>query len=128
MAERFWKEIPNQFLFIELANFVVMPNHVHGILIIDKSKIDIGPVDDVEMRLIASPHHQPIIAPPHHQPIIASPLGSPKGGFGKDKNPMFHKNILRVIRWYKGRGTFEIHKIHADFKWQSLFHDHIIRS
>jgi putative transposase len=35
--------------------------------------------------------------------------------------------IAKVIRWYKGRCSFEIHQIHADFAWQPRFHDHIIR-
>lgn len=39
---------------------------------------------------------------------------------------MFHNNISRVVRWYKGRCTFEMRKIHTNFKWQSLFHDKII--
>jgi REP element-mobilizing transposase RayT len=39
-AEQYWYEIPNHFPFIELGNFVVMPNHVHGILIIDKMNDD----------------------------------------------------------------------------------------
>jgi REP element-mobilizing transposase RayT len=34
-AEKFWMEIPNHFPFVELGNFVVMPNHTHGILIIN---------------------------------------------------------------------------------------------
>ena len=36
LAEKYWLEIPTHFPFIELGNFVVMPNHTHGILIIDK--------------------------------------------------------------------------------------------
>lgn len=40
---------------------------------------------------------------------------------------MIHENISRIIRWHKGRCTFEIRKIRADFEWQSRFHDHIIR-
>ena len=40
LAEKFWYEIPNHFSMIELGNFVVMPNHVHGILIIDKPNDD----------------------------------------------------------------------------------------
>lgn len=36
MAYRFWTEIPNHFPFVELGEFVVMPNHVHGIIIINK--------------------------------------------------------------------------------------------
>ena len=63
-------------------------------------------------RLIASLQEQPI----------------KNGGFAGDKNPMFHENISKIIRWYKGRCSFEIRKIHADFGWQSRFHDHIIRN
>ena len=29
-----WKEIPSHFTHVRLGNFVVMPNHIHGILII----------------------------------------------------------------------------------------------
>ncbi|MFA4954841.1 MAG: hypothetical protein WC641_06025 [Patescibacteria group bacterium] len=33
-VEGFWNEIPKHFPFIELNEHVIMPNHVHGILII----------------------------------------------------------------------------------------------
>jgi hypothetical protein len=51
-----------------------------------------------------------------------------KGGFAGEKNPMLNDNISRIIRWYKGRCSFEMRKIHADFEWHSRFHDHIIRN
>lgn len=31
-----WHEIPNHSPFVELGDFVAMPNHIHGILILDK--------------------------------------------------------------------------------------------
>ena len=48
LAEKFWCEIPNHFPIVQLGNFVVMPNHVHGILIIDNSQISL------DTRFIAS--------------------------------------------------------------------------
>ncbi len=36
LAENYWREIPNQFPYADLGEFVVMPNHIHGILILDK--------------------------------------------------------------------------------------------
>jgi REP element-mobilizing transposase RayT len=36
LAHQFWLEIPNHFPYVELGHFVVMPNHVHGILTIKK--------------------------------------------------------------------------------------------
>ena len=99
LAEKYWLEIPNHFPYIELGNFVVMPNHTHGILIIDKP--DMATVTPPETEI--------------------------NGGFAGNKNPMFHENISRIIRWYKGRCSFEMRKTHTDFGWQSRFHDHIIR-
>ena len=121
LAEKYWLEIPQHFSFIELGNFVVMPNHTHGILIINKMDDVVPPISEtpnvgVETRLIAS-------LPPTG---ISSPTEI-NGGFAGTKNPMFHHNISRIIRWYKGRCSFEMRKIHADFGWQTRFHDHIIR-
>lgn len=49
------------------------------------------------------------------------------GGVTGNKNPMLHNNLSRVIRWFKGRTTFESHKINKEFGWQSGFFEHIIR-
>ncbi len=35
MAEKYWLEISEHFNGVELDVFVIMPNHVHGIVIID---------------------------------------------------------------------------------------------
>lgn len=118
LAEKYWLEITHHFSFVELGNFVVMPNHTHGILIIDKNTNV-----SVETRLIASPQ---LTASP--QLIASLPQTEINGGFAGTKNPMLQENISRIIRWYKGRCSFQMRKIHADFGWQSLFHDHIIRN
>lgn len=105
LAIQFWRQITKQFNFIELGPFVVMPNHVHGILVIN---------DPVETRLIAS--------------IPATAVQTQKtGGITGQKNPMLNENISRAVRWYKGRCTFEMRKTNTNFGWQPLFHDHIIR-
>ncbi len=116
IAYRNWENIPNQFPYIELGSFQIMPNHMHGILIINKMKISgaLSADSNVETRLIASVQSQ-------------NENENEKGGFAGDKNPMLNENISRIIRWYKGRCSFEMRKIHANFEWLSRFHDHIIR-
>lgn len=47
IAEKFWQEIPKHFSFIILDAYVVMPNHLHGIVEILKNPI-------VETQFIAS--------------------------------------------------------------------------
>jgi len=36
IAQKYWNEIPQHFPFIKLDKMVIMPNHIHGILWIDK--------------------------------------------------------------------------------------------
>lgn len=36
IAINFWNEIPKHFPFVELGQFVIMPNHVHGLLVFNK--------------------------------------------------------------------------------------------
>jgi putative transposase len=97
LAKQIWFEIPTHFAFIQLGAFVVMPNHLHGILIIENDAAD------------------------------KSPPEQKTGGFAGNKNPMSNENISRVVRWFKGRCAFEMRKNHVDFEWQPRFHDHIIR-
>jgi REP element-mobilizing transposase RayT len=159
-AEQFWHEIPNHFLMVELGNFVVMPNHIHGILIMNHP---------VETRFIASDNNDEInnsqfIASDNNDEInnsqfiasdnnyeinnsqfiasdnnddnnnnknqtrLIASLQGETGGFSGDKNPMIGNSISKIIRWYKGRCSFECRKINPNFGWQSRFHDHIIRN
>jgi putative transposase len=113
LAENFWLEIPNQFSFIELGNFIVMPNHIHGIFIINNF---------VETRFIASNTNNETLENEKQS------IQSKQGGITRDKNPMFHDNISRIVRWYNGRCSFEIRKLNIHFEWQPRFHDHIIQN
>ena len=36
IAYKYWQEIPKHFPFVLLDAFIIMPNHVHGIVVIDK--------------------------------------------------------------------------------------------
>ena len=38
IAQKYWYEIPEHFPFVILDEFKVMPNHIHGIITINKSK------------------------------------------------------------------------------------------
>ena len=154
-AAEFWLEIPTKFPFAKLDAFVIMPNHMHGVLIINKEEMPYAKKPAparVETRLIASPTTTTpetrliaslpasVTPPPATPPsapvqtrLIASIQGEApaqsheNGGIAGLKNPMLQENISRMMRWYKGRCTFEIHKTHSRFAWQSRFHDHVIR-
>lgn len=137
---QYWTEIPTHFPFVELDAFVIMPNHVHGIVVINKTgNGNAGDAETpgygethVETRLIASPKWNENIMN-NETRLIASLQSSNQstsvqhGGVTGNHNPMFHENLSRIIRWYKGRCSFDIHKIAHDFTWHPRFHDRVIR-
>ena len=131
IASRHLTEIPQRFNYAILDEFIVMPNHIHAIIIIDKN-IDDGGGDgrggdgggdgrggdggrDAINRVSTATQPQP-------------ETNKKRGGITGNKNPMLNDNLSRIMNWYTGRVTFESHKIHADFGWQSRFYDHIIRN
>jgi REP element-mobilizing transposase RayT len=100
LAKKYWDEIPNKFDYAELGPFVVMPDFIHGIVMINKTESQKSQIPETTL----------------------------KGGFAGTKNPMLNENLSRIIRWYKGRCSFEIRKINPTFKWQNRFYDRIIRN
>ena len=109
-AEQYWYEIPNHFPMVELGNFVVMPNHVHGILIIDKIN-DESFSESVETR-------QCLVSTIHSNTIIGSSRFQNQG-----KN-----TISSIVGSYKSIVAKISRQINPNFGWQSRFHDHIIRN
>ncbi len=106
LAQQYWMEIPQRFPYAFLDAFIVMPNHIHGIIIINKHESEF---DDVETRFIASNAANAAPESPNPTPDPQSP-NKIAGGVTGDHNPMFHENISRILRWYKGRCTFEIRR------------------
>jgi REP element-mobilizing transposase RayT len=113
LAEQYWLEIPNHFPFVELGNFVVMPNHVHGILIINKiDNPTLSSTESVETR------HFLVSTTINLNTTIGSLRFQNQG-----KN-----TISSIVGSYKSIVTKTSRQTHSDFGWQSRFHDHIIRN
>ena len=118
IADILWHEIKNHTPNIELGEFVVMPNHVHGIIIIHNSDNNIGNGDIVE-TLHATSLRPPIHRNPH-QP-------ESKNEFMANISPK-SKSLPTIIRSYKSAVSKHAHRLGFNFAWQSRFHDHIIRN
>lgn len=142
MADRFWFEIPNHFSFVQLGEFVVMPNHVHGIIIIDKP-INPGNNDFVEMggdvsiddvrnggvddgAIVETPNLGVSTVATNHVAINNPPTNNGKTNTASAK---WKPGILgSIVNQYKRICTINARKINPGFSWQSRFHDHIIRN
>jgi len=120
IADGLWREIPRHFDCVILDKYVVMPNHVHGIVIINDGHKNAHSIDaqcrDAINRVSTV------------DAINGNCLkNKQKGGVTGKYNPMGKKSLSEIIRWYKGRCKFEINKTINDFSWQARYHDRIIR-
>ncbi len=102
LAQIYWDEIPAHFPYAQLDAFVVMPNHVHGIVIISHT---------VEPLHARAPQGQ----------------GNDKNEQMAAISPKFG-SLSSIIRSYKSAVTRGARASNEYFAWQSKFHDHIIRN
>jgi REP element-mobilizing transposase RayT len=117
IADLLWHQIPIHHKNIELGDFVVMPNHIHGILIIDKqNNVHLDNVDDVN-NVVDTGH--------------ALYLPSTSAKFQKPGSQRFQnigKNtISSVVGSYKSAVTKHANRLGYSHQWQKLFYDNIIR-
>lgn len=110
LAEKYWEQIPEHFPFVSLGNFVIMPNHMHGILIINNDT-----VETLQCTPSVETLHCNVSTDENEKYHFFSEI-SPKSG-----------SVSTIIRSYKSIVTKEAHLINSTFKWHSKFHDHIIR-
>ena len=128
IAQTCWNEIPQHFSYAKLDSFVVMPNHIHGIIIIDKPVQTRLNDEPVETRLNDEPVETRLIASQQQPATKCNRQNKMVGGITGNKNPMLHDNLSRILRWFKGRSAYECHKINPHFEWQERFYDSIIRN
>lgn len=152
MAHQCWLDIPQHFPFVKLDSFIVMPNHVHGIIIIDKPGGEIetkqpntpkkrNVLGSVETQYFASENVNRDLLGSVETQNIASLQGnivpnnpiSPHGNIAQ-KIPTLNKfgpqsqNLASIVRGYKIGVTKFARRINSEFAWQSRYHDHIIRN
>ena len=109
-ADKYWRGIPDHFPHVTLDEFVIMPNHVHGIIVINSN--DYSPV---EMQHPVETRH-PVET--QHAASLQSMLPLPKPG-----------SISTIVRSYKSAVTrWAGQNDHTEFAWQERFYDHIIRN
>lgn len=123
LADIFWHEIPKHAKGVTLDAFVVMPNHIHGIIILENDE----PLKPVLPRVDVGQTALPL-------PRTISPNNKEEN---KPKSPdelRFQRpgknSISTMVGGYKSVVTKHINRLELieNWEWQIRFHDHIIRN
>ena len=135
LADVFWHEIPNHAKNVELGAFVVMPNHLHGILILNGFGETGGfPGSIVETRHALSLPPQPPQSPQPSQPSQPpQPPQPPHDLSGKNIAQQRFQNqgkntVSSMVGSFKSAVTKHANRLEIEFGWQFRFHDHLIRN
>jgi REP element-mobilizing transposase RayT len=127
IAKQCFEKIPEHFPFVMLDVFVIMPNHVHGIIIIDDRVKTKNGSPVVETQDLASPPPKPPKPPkPPTSPTSKFPplptfLQTAANQFGPQS-----RNLASIVRGYKIGVTKYARKNNIPFQWQSRYYDNII--
>ena len=124
-ANNFWLEIPNHFPFVELGNFQIMPNHIHGILIINKT-VDVLQCN-ISMEINEIIETKPFDNNPFDTLQCNASTVENKNTFLSKISPK-SGSISTIIRSYKSVVSKNSRSKNSNFEWQSGFYDHIIRN
>jgi len=104
IAKKCWLEIPVHFPNVLLDEYVIMPNHVHGIIIINDN--------------IGENNHLPdIVGAKNFSPLHIPKFQSPKRAIGS----IIRGYKIGVTKWF--RQKTEIYNV-----WQRNYYEHIIRN
>jgi putative transposase len=130
IVQGFWHEIPKHFPFVMLGEFIVMPNHVHGILILDKERYNIKQDDngDVETRqcLVSTTDTTTTT-----DDTTKNNLPDTNKTFGQNRFQNQGKDtVSSIIGSFKSVCTKHIREAFPtlQFGWQERFWDNIIRN
>lgn len=109
IAYEFWAAIPCHFPHVAIDEYVIMPNHLHGILILKDS-------------VVGSSHGMTVNDATHNdlvdQSIMHNHFSKPISGSVSMIIDQFKSSVKR---WCNRNG-------HKYFAWQPRFHDHVIRN
>ena len=110
---------------LTMVEFVVMPNHIHGIIYIGENKFNMVNKNAVARNDRRDAMHG--VSTIHGIPKTYGLIDLNDNNY-KNKFAPQRKNLSSIIRGYKSAVTRKSRQITPDFAWQPNYHDRIIRN
>jgi len=105
IVEQCWFDLPKHYPNIKLDAFRIMPNHIHGIIVIDNGIGD-GMIDGMVVETGFKPVSTTNTTNQKHHGLF---------------------EFIRALKTFSARRINEMRHSVGETVWQSRFHDHIIR-
>ena len=116
IVQKRWDEIPNHFPNVETIAFVIMPNHVHGIIVITDARRGTGTVPGIHEQINVE---------------IAN-RGEMTSQTGGETPPLRAPTLGQIVAYFKYQSTKEMNLQGGTGTitkfWQRNYYEHIIRN
>jgi len=106
IVEECWYDLPNHYSYITLDQFIVMPNHIHGIVIINNAAVETGHIVETGLRPVST------------TTTTTTTTTTKNHGLSE---------IVRALKSFSARKINKLRKTKNLLVWQSRFYDHIVR-
>ncbi len=104
IASQYWSEIPKHFYHVKLDEFIVMPNHIHGLLILDYSRAGTRYGTTMQLKQESNQNINKFSKPVRNSVSV-----------------IINQYKSSVKRWCNINGYYQ-------FKWQSRFYDQVLHN
>jgi REP element-mobilizing transposase RayT len=128
IVQKWWNEILNHFSNVETGTFVIMPNHVHGIIFITERRgAVLAPRDNPNFNKMESPKLDNEFL--EHNETMKQDVSMKLGG---ETPPLPTPTLGQIVAYFKYQSTKEMNIL--DNKgvvtkfWQRNYYEHIIRN
>ena len=120
---------------LDMECFVIMPNHIHGIVVIGKNEYNSGADDYCRDAMHG-------VSTENNDSVSDAMHGVSTGNETENKIEWFReielipsanhfgpqsKNLASIMRGFKSAVTTNARELNISFGWQTRFHDHVIR-
>lgn len=137
-----WYEIPRLNDHVRLGEFIVMPNHVHGVLMLaemedgDEIGMGMGMIETLQCNVCTTDGDADTDRNANADANAnanadrnANANSNPKSEFFRKISPK-SGSVSRMLGSFKSACSYHINRTFPDleFAWQERFHDHIIRN
>jgi REP-associated tyrosine transposase len=117
-----WEDLPRHYANVELDAFVVMPNHVHGIVIIRANGI-------AEANPVGAGHMGGFVGAVHEPPLPANveDRNDQVGGDPQRQRRMLLPRVIGRLKMTTAKAINRSRGTPGAMVWQRSFYEHIVR-
>jgi len=126
IAQACWDDLPNHYAHVELDAFVIMPNHVHGIIVLTDEPAEragLRPAHTTESN--AAPHVRTGRGP---TPTEKAPTAPVRAGLRPALPRHGLPEIVRAFKSFSARRINKARQVRGVPFWHRNYYEHIIRN